>query len=382
MAQAAKVRKSRPVANDAPKAAKTGNTIVDMDAEAEAAQAQAAAEAEARAAEVAEKVADVTGRMRDTLHDLTAADAASAVEARLQWVKVGRILAEARAVFTPEGSNNPSDKLFGQWIAENDFTALGHRTMRSAALWIAQVYDLKPDLYALFPTESTDGEPLRRSPRTLQAWVREKVYAAFQDAYEAAADKIGLPSEAEKDQREAVAKASMPNIYEAVMEQLEVAAENRDKAQEKLTKAKAADRAAAAADFTSAAAVYDELILRKSVLDQHSQDELMNYFIGWKPKKVAVAFKDCSVEDAAARMFALLKTHDEFSEVYGALGVLVAELAAKLDADAGAVDADAEPDVDADFDVDFDDADADDADEEEDDFADEEDDFADEEDDE
>lgn len=326
-------------------------------AEEEDEEAKAAAKAEADAAEAArqESLQDLKGRLSDTLTDLTQADAASAIEVREKWVAVGDLVKEGRALFMSEGSNNVNTKAFGKWLVEQGFTAIGARPSRAAVIWLSDVYHTKPDLYNLFPTESYDGEPLRRSPRTLQSWVRDNVCAAFQDAWEADADNIAIASEAEKDKREDVAKKAMPNVYSALNEALEIAQENADKAEKKMKSAKnAADRKAAMSDYEAKASVLDGIQLRKSIMDQHTDEERLAFFVGWKPKVPTVSFKDAETDEAAARLFALLKTHEEFVAVYEALGGMVDELVAKVDADAGEPDeGDEEPEEDVADDADI-----------------------------
>lgn len=314
---------------------------VTEQANAEKAAADAAhqAELEAAAAKQAAGLQDLKGRLTDELHELTSNDAQSAIDARIRWVNIGTMLNEGRNLFIKFGKNEPDDKAFGAWIEENGFTALGQRPTRAAAMWLANVYHTKEDLYALFPTESKDGEPLRRSPRTLQAWVTEQIFQVFQDAWEADSENIAVAADADKDSRAEVAKSAMPNVYAALAEQIDSATAARDAANEKLTKAKGAERDKAMREFADASDRLEALELRKAILDQHNDDERTTLFARWKPKQKSVSFKDADVEEAAARLFALLSTHDEFSAVYEALGEKVAELQAKVDADAGDVEA-------------------------------------------
>ena len=305
----------------------------------------ARAEAEAREAERKERLNDLKGRMSDELAKLTESDKDSAVEARLHWVNIGNLLNEGRALFTNEGSNNVNDKAFGMWIEANGLRAIGQRPTRAAAAWLADVYNFKPELYAMFPTESENGEPLRRSPRTLKAWVQDQVHEVFQEAWEADADGVAVASEADKDSRADVAKDSMRNVREVLAETLESAEHQRDEAHKALSKAKdPAARQKAMAEYESHARRYDDIERRVAIMDQHDEGELLDMFVKWKPRQKARGFKECSVQEAADRLFALLKTHDEFSAVYDALGVKVDELQQKVDADAGAVDAVDTPD--------------------------------------
>lgn len=328
---------------------------VDMNAEEEEAAAAAATAAAAAAAEREQKTQNLASRMGDTLRAMQDADKSNALEIRLGWVAIGDLLVEGRSLFMKEGSNNPDDTAFGRWIAENGFTALGNRNSRASAIWISEVYNKNRGLYDLFPTESTNGEPLRRSPRTLQTWVRDQIVQVFQDAWESDSDNIGIAADAEdKESKASVAKAAMPNVYAALTDQLELAAEARDKAREAVEKAKSsAERKKASDEFLSLSEVYDAILLRKEVFDHHSDDERLTYFASWRPKRPAVSFKDCDTATAAARLFALLSTHPQFGDVYSALGDLVQELADKVAADAGDVDADPDAD-DADPDADFD----------------------------
>lgn len=307
------------------------------DEEAAAAQAAAAAEKEAAQAALNEKLLDLKGRIGDTIHTLKEQDSKSAIDARLAWVKVGEQLNEGRALFISEGKNEPNDKKFGDWLVANGFDLLGQRPTRAGAAWLANVFHQKPELYAEFPTESTDGEPLRRSPRTLQAWVRERIYEAFQDAYEMDGEGVAVASEADKDSRKSVAETSMPNVYSALEEQMADAEGAAEAAEKELKAAKGEGaRKAASERYNGACNVCDRLEQRKRILDQHTTEELVSYFVGWKPKREAVAFKDCDPAEAAERLFGLLKTHEQFGEVYDALGDLVDALKAKVDADAAA----------------------------------------------
>ena len=332
--------------------------------------AAAAAEAAAAEAQKNEKLVDLKGRLTDTIHSLKEGDKKSAEQARLDWVEIGRALNEGRALFTKTGEkgNQTDEKGFGKWLVENGFDMLGQRPTRAGAAWLANVYDFKPGLYALFPTESVDGEPLRRSPRTLQAWVREQVHAAFQDAWEMDSDGIELAADVEgtKEQKKDAAKGTMPNIYAALREQMDTATGAVEDAQAKLKAAKSpAERKTASDTFLAVSGNLDRLTTRKEILDQHNEDEMLSLFIGWRPKLAAVAFKDKEPADAAAQLFSLLKTHEKAGEVYDALGDLVDQLLAKLAADGGAVDGDGaedgaegedattmnDPEGDADFDA-------------------------------
>lgn len=356
-------------AQEALNAVREKTAATEQTAEQTAEQSAAATEAAARQAELKEKADNLRGKLQDQLDVLAQSDTNSAIEARLLWVNIGGLLREGRELFMVPGKNTYDFKAFGKWIEENNFTALGQRALRSAALWLADVHDMKPDLYALFPTESVSGEPLRRSPRTLQAWVRDNIYDAFQDAHEADA---GMPvaSKAEKDSQPGVAKQAMTNVYAALAEQMASAAHVLEKAQADLSKAKKeADRRKAFPAFNDAAARVADLERRKAIMEQHTTEELADFFVGWKPRAKSVAFKDVSPDEAADRLFALLKTHPEMAAVYDGLGDRMQELLDQLNADKGAVDesglsdpdADADPsdvsedaDMDADMDMDED----------------------------
>ena len=362
MAQAPRVRRAT-----AATAAPVTNDAVNMDAEDAAAKAAAKAEEEARAAQMTAALNDLAGRMGDTLRDLKDSDAASAIDARLQWVKIGQLLREGQNLHISAKSNQVDDRAFGRWIVDNGFLALGARPARSSAMWLADVHDRKFDsLYALFPTESVDGTPLRRSPRTLQAWVRDEMYTAFQDAYEANSDlEIASTAEGDKDAKLNIAISNMPNVYDDLTERLASAKKAVDSARDTLDKAKDKNkRTEATVAYNAAADKLDAIQLRKSIFDAHDDGERANMFASWKPKHAAVAFKDCSVDDAADRLFSLLKTHKDFSAVYAALGALVEDHAAKVAANiAAAVDAGATDDgadvLDADIVEDGDDGDFD-----------------------
>ena len=349
------------------KAAQVADKTVNLDADAQAAADAAAADAaaqEARDAANSEKVADLTGRLSDKLHDLAESDKQSAIEARLAWVDIGGLLEEGRNLHISAKSNQVDDKAFGKWIESNGFTAIGQRPTRAAALWLYNVYTQRRGLYDLFPTESINGEPLRRSPRTLRSWVQEQLNTVFQDAYEAD-DSIEVAAYAEKDSRVAIGQQSMPNVYEALTAQLDNAAGLVDAARAKVEKAKPAERKAAADELLKVHEVYDAVLLRKQIFDEHTDEDRLNAFMAWRPKKHHVPFKECDVAEAAARLFTLLKTHEQFAEVYAELGALVEAQSAKVAADLGDVDsdagdvdvqpdADADADIDADIDVDFD----------------------------
>ena len=362
---------TKPAAAGGAKAASAKTTKAQAAAgEEEDPEAAAAAAAEAAAAEAQknEKLVDLKGRLTDTIHSLKEGDKKSAEQARLDWVEIGRALNEGRALFTKTGEkgNQTDEKGFGKWLVENGFDMLGQRPTRAGAAWLANVYDFKPGLYALFPTESVDGEPLRRSPRTLQAWVREQVHAAFQDAWEMDSDGIELAADVEgtKEQKKDAAKGTMPNIYAALREQMDTATGAVEDAQAKLKAAKSpAERKTASDTFLAVSGNMDRLQTRKAILDEHNEDEMLSLFIGWRPKLAAVAFKDKEPADAAAQLFSLLKTHEKAGEVYDALGDLVDQLLAKLAADGGAVDGEEgegegddepvmnDPEGDADFDA-------------------------------
>lgn len=320
-----------------------GAAEAEEDPEAAAAAAAAAAEAEAAMAIKQENLIDLKGRLTDTIHNLREVDKKSAEQTRLDWVEIGRMLNEGRALFTrmgEKGSNQTDEKSFGKWLVENGFDLLGQRPTRAGAAWLANVYDFKPGLYALFPTESVDGEPLRRSPRTLQAWVREQIQSAFQDAWEMDADGIEIAADLDgtKEQKKDAAKGAMGNVYDALAEQTELAAGSVTDAETKLKAAKTPNERKAASDnYMSVCGHRDRLAVRKDILDQHDESEMLTYFIGWRPKMQAVAFKDTAPDEAAQRLFALLKQHTQPGEVYDALGDLVDALLTKVAADGGEV---------------------------------------------
>lgn len=293
-------------------------------------QADEAARAEAEAKDAA--LSGLRGRLVDTLDDLASADKANALEARLKWVAIGDLLKEGRAMFTKPNSNEPNDVAFGRWIESQGLSALGQRPTRAAAMWLSDVYHTKEDLYNLFPQESKNGEPLRRSPRTLRDWVRDQMHTAFQIAWEADSDNIEIAAElSDKGEREKAAKGAMKNVYEALLEVVDSAEANVSTAREAMNKAKGAEeRAKTQAAYNGACATLDEYTLLKDILDVHSADERTEYFIAWKPKMQSVSFKDADVDSAAERVFALLRTHPEFSAVYESLGALVEAEAAKV----------------------------------------------------
>ena len=334
--------------------------------------AAAAAEREAAEAQKNEQLIDLKGRLTDTIHNLREGDKKSAEQARLDWVEIGRMLNEGRALFTKgsdKGGNQTDEKGFGKWLVENGFTLLGQRPTRAGAAWLANVYDMKPALYALFPTESVDGEPLRRSPRTLQAWVREQVYEAFQDAFEADRDGIEIAADIDgtKEQKKDAAKATMPNVYAALREQMDAADAQVTAKEKALKEAKTpAQRKSASDDYVAVCGHRDRLATRKEIMDQHNEGEMLSLFIGWRPKVQSVAYKDLAPEEAAARLFALLKQHGNPGAVYDSLGDMVDALLAKTAADEGAVEGDDaadegatmnDPEGDADFEVEDDSAD-------------------------
>ena len=363
MAQTPVARKAKTNAKS-PKASNAATTkaraaqaapLNDDDAAASAAafEAAEAAKAEKEAAEAAKSSAllDLKGRIADTLHSLKEGDKRSAEQARLDWVEIGRALNDGRALFTKQGEkgNQTDEKGFGKWLVEQGFNLLGQRPTRAGAAWLANVYDFKPGLYALFPTESVDGEPLRRSPRTLQAWVREQVYAAFQDAWEIDGDNIEIAADVDgnKEQKSLAAKSTMPNVYSALSEQAADAERSVEMADAKLKEAKtAAARTQAADGYMRACDHRDRLATRKAIMDQHNESEMLSFFIGWRPKVEPVSFKDSDVAAAADRLFSLLKQHPQAGEVYDALGDLIDKALAKVAEDEGEVsDDDTEGDV-------------------------------------
>lgn len=361
------VRKSTaaPVAGGKKSASATATKGAKAAAGDEDPEAAAAAEAEAAEAQRQQELLDLKGRLSDTIHSLKEGDKKSAEQARLDWVGIGRMLNEGRALFTRTGEkgNQTDEKGFGKWLVENGFDLLGQRPTRAGAAWLANVHDMKPGLYALFPTESVDGEPLRRSPRTLQAWVREQIYSVFQTAWERDADNIEVVADMDGDKKakKDAAKSVMGNVYEALRGFTESAKADAAAAQAKMTAAKTPnDRKAATDEFMAASARLDACVQRKEIMDQHNEDEMLSYFINWRPKVQAVPFKDTSADEAAAKLFALLSQHKQPGEVYDALGDLVDALLAKVAADAGEVDGaegdDAaaptnDPEGDADFEI-------------------------------
>jgi len=315
----------------------------------EAFEAEEKAAAKAAEEKAAEELAKAQEAERDTLRkalgdaveDLESADKASAIDARLKWVRIGQLLIDGQHAFLTPGGNTYNEKAYGKWLADQGFTALGARPTRAGAIWLAKVYNEKPSLYDMFPTVSKDGEPLRRSPRTLQAWVREQVYTVFQMAYEADADGVQEPS-GTKEAKYDTAIASMPNVYGVLDESIEAATRLVAVKAEGLAKAKGEARMAAVKELASAEEAQQDLLDKRDILNQHTDAERLDLFARWTPKKPAVAFKDADPETAAEKLFALLKTHDEFSAVYAALGVLVADLEKKIEADEGAADAEGE----------------------------------------
>lgn len=297
------------------------------------AEAAAAAEAEAKSA----ALSDLRGRLVDTLDTLASADKSSALQAREMWVSVGDLLREGRALFIKPNSNEPNDIAFGRWIEEQGFTGIGARPTRAAAIWLSEVYHTKRDLFDLFPQESKNGEPLRRSPRTLRDWVREQMNSVFQMAWEASHDAVEIAAEvSDKGEKEKTARASVKNVYDVLLEIVDSAEATVEKAGKDAAKAKSKeDRLAAQAAQNAAHDRLDELTTLKDILDVHSDSERMDYFMAWKPRIQAVPFKDTDVDTAAERVFALLRTHTQFGAVYDALGALVeAEQAKVRDAEA------------------------------------------------
>lgn len=317
------------------KPATSAGSVEGAEEEAEKAAAEAAAKAETEANNA--RLQDLKGQLSDVLSDIQTADKDNAIAARLGWVKVGDLLIEGRSMFTK--GNNANDVAFGRWIADQGLTALGQRPTRAAAIWLAETHNKNPDLYALFPTESRNGDPLRRSPRTLKDWVREQVNAVFQIAYEAAGGDIAIASEqAEQKDREATARDAMPNVFDSLAEVIDAADAAVGKASDDLKAAKGAEaRAKASEDFSRKSDVLETYQGYKDVLDAVTDDDRLSYFMAWKPKVASVSFKDCTPEEAAERLFALLKSHEQFSAVYEALGVMVEAAQAKVDADAAAV---------------------------------------------
>lgn len=325
------------------KAASNKTAQADAAASAEDEEAAAAEKAQADAAEKEAKDAallDLRGRMTDTLTALTEADTESAIEARAKWVEIGDLLREGRNLFTKPGKNEPNDVAFGRWIEREGFKALGARPTRAAAIWLSETFHLNRSLYDLFPTESKNGEPLRRSPRTLKDWVRDQAYHAFQVAWEEDSDGVQVASEMDdKAARADIAKESMPNVFDVMDTIIGKAEDDVATKQKALNAAKKAEDQQKAFDAYRAACDHrDEATNVKDVVSAIAQEDLLSLFVGWKPKVAAVAFKDTDIDDAAQRIFVMLKGHAEFGAVYDRLGELVSAHQSKLAADAKAVD--------------------------------------------
>ena len=304
------------------RAAKAETAEQAFEAEQKAAE-KAAAEAEAAriAAEQEAERNELRKALSDATEDLANADKASAIDARLKWVRIGQLLINGQHAFIVPGGNTLNDKAYGKWLADQGFSMLGSRPTRAGAIWLAKVYNDKPELYDMFPTVPKGDEPLRRSPRTLQAWVRDQVCDVFQMAYEADADGVQEPA-GTKEAKYNAAIASMPNVYGVLNEAIDAAT------------SLVAVKALAAAEEAQQA-----LLDKQAILNLHTDEERLDLFARWTPKKPATAFKDASPDVAAEKLFSLLKTHEQFSEVYAALGLLVDELVRKVAANEGEADA-------------------------------------------
>lgn len=92
----AKAATARPVDGTAPK----GKKSIPADAVDVTEDALAAKKAEDEAREAATRAAldEVKTRLADELHELTAGDKESAIQARLRWVNVGNLLIEGREI--------------------------------------------------------------------------------------------------------------------------------------------------------------------------------------------------------------------------------------------------------------------------------------------
>jgi uncharacterized protein YycO len=325
------------------RAAKAETAEQAFEAEQKAAE-KAAAEAEAARIAAAQEEArlNLKKALSDATEDLAASDKASAIDTRLKWVRIGQLLIDGQAAFLTVGKdgagNTLNDKAYGKWLADQGFSMLGSRPTRAGAIWLARVYNEKPDLYDMFPTVPKGDEPLRRSPRTLQAWVREQVADVFQMAYEADADGVQEPA-GSKEAKYNAAIASMPNVYGVLNEAIDAATGLVQVKADAMAKAKGDARLEAVKALAAAEEAQQALLDKQAILNLHTDAERLDLFTRWTPKKPAVAFKDASPEVAAEKLFGLLKTHEEFSAVYEALGRMVAELEKKIEANDGEADA-------------------------------------------
>ena len=283
-------------------AGKKSNAAKKAEAKAETTEeedAAAAAEAEAAAEARKESLLDLKGRLDDTIHDLKANDKASAEAARLSWVKVGNLLIEGQQMFLK--GNEVNDQEFGRWIVAEKLDTIGQRPTRAAAVWLSKVYNEKPDLYALFPTESQNGEPLRRSPRTLKDWVRDRMNEVFQLAYDKAEDDLAVPSDAGKDKaaRKPVAEAGIGNVYDVLTAEIDASEANVEKLAEAMKTAKKDARGKAMDAYSEARDRHDRLEQAKAIMDCHTTEERVDAFMSWRPKVQSVPFKECDVQEAA-----------------------------------------------------------------------------------
>tara|TARA_R110000765_G_scaffold246297_1_gene348386 strand:+ start:35 stop:1165 length:1131 start_codon:yes stop_codon:yes gene_type:complete len=316
---------------------------------------QAIADATALAAKEAreEQLAEFGGKLSDQIETLQAADQSSALEAREMWVGVGDLLLEGEALFISEGSNGVNDKAYGQWLKSEGLTALGARPTRSAAKWLAETHRNNPELWALFPTESKNGQALRRSPQTLYSWVRENAYNAFNAAIDrlddsGADDGEIFPAKELKDKaaKQEAAKKSMPNIFEVAklrVGETAAHAEAELKAMHAVldpkAKSKPSVQAKAQAAAEGASDMADAAELELSILSTLPSEKLSDLFIGWTPKVAALAFSDRAVRDAAQFVFdGFIKKHPKPVELIDAIADLVEAMLNKVDADGGDVE--------------------------------------------
>lgn len=317
------------------------DTVVELTAEEIMEAAEAAKAEELRQ----EHLTDFGGELKDSLDTLTNLDSSSAIEARLQWVKIGNLLNEGEALFMSAESNKLSDKLYGQWLKAEGHTQLGSRATRAAAKWLATVHDTNPDMYALFPTVSENGVPLRRSPQTLQSWIREQAYASFNAAFQSAGeDEAGIDAVShmeDKNDKQKAAKAGMPNVldvldstvakaegvYSAALEVCQANADPKNKIKASVQKTDTAILAVASSEL-------DKLHLSRDILKAMDADARVSLFMGWKPTIPAIPFAELTVAEAARKVFeTLVSKYHKPQALVDALGVLVAEAAAKVAAD-------------------------------------------------
>lgn len=250
-------------------------------------------DAEAEAAEIAaQKAAREREAKLEKLHDglqasvaeLKEVEGRTALEVRAAWISIGELLNEGKALFITDKGTLQAAK-FSEWITEGDFDkAIKDRNQRTHAMWLASVYNDNPDLYALIPSEGTD---VKRSPTTIQRWVKEQLKSLFQQAHEDGVDVNGfkLADDAEVQQD---AMTSLFTWAKTTVKQMQGDAKNAFETSLKIAQA-------------------------------HSPEDLASEMVRFKPTVAPTKFKDREIDDAAAYLTDLLMTHEQPMAVYTAM---------------------------------------------------------------